>query len=266
MKARTWRTWTEAWPRRLWTARPRTSRPGLAERNSLKAKRGSGAFLLLRLGANLFSISSRILRSRLAFRPCHGLGRGWLRDYGGRRGLSHRNWDRARRFRLGQRARHQGEQGKAGEDGHRESGGQAAARHAELRDRRAGRRRCGDGNRLGLRRLLDPFEGGDEAVAPPVHGLDDDGPGRVVVQRLADLADRLFDRAGGEVLDSPHPVQQLFLREDLRCLLRQHLQHPERVGAEADLSRRPRQPSSFLVENELSKSELHGLSSLFLRR
>jgi hypothetical protein len=216
----------------------------LTERASLEAERCSSAFLLLRLGANLFSISSEILRGRLALRPFHRLGRSWLwfsRSHDGRRGLSYRGRDGVRRFRLRQRVRHKGEQGKAGEEGHRESGDQTTT----LRDCREGRRR--DGARRELRcglwdrgwRVLDPFKESDEAVASPVHGLDDRGSASVVAQRLADRADRLFDRAGGEVLDSPHPVQQLLLREDLRRLLRQHLQHAEGVGTEAHLPCRP---------------------------
>src|SRR6185295_12356313 len=106
--------------------------------------------------------------------------------------------------------------------------------------------------------IVDALDGSDKAVAAPVHGLDESWTDGVVSQRLADLAHRLLDRGGGEVLDPPDPVQELLLREDLRRLVGQYLQHAKGLGTKAHLALRPQQPSGFPIEHELSETELHG--------
>jgi len=91
-----------------------------------------------------------------------------------------------------------------------------------------------------------------------VDGLDDRRAGGIVPQRQADLRNRLLDRGGGEVLDSPDAIQQLLLGEDAGRRSHQHLQHLEGLRAQAHLLPvRAGEPARLAVEHEVSEAEPH---------
>jgi hypothetical protein len=105
-------------------------------------------------------------------------------------------------------------------------------------------------------------DGGDEAVAAAVDGLDVAGRLRVVAEGLAKEADRFGERRVSDEGVLPHAIEQLLPGDDLAGALEQQLEDPENPRRQRDLGAIAPQQAALRIEREGAETEPHPYKNL----